>query len=455
MYRRGTSTRQPADIARRRVGLAFGTIGLAVGSLAYATPAPAQPASAADGTWSDAKVIAQDPWISPYGDPAVKTNVASNGRVLTQWLQGADQLWGATRAPGGDWRAAQRISGAGQSVWNDAATAWGNGAITVAWRGTDANHVTGVWVRDLRADGTWGPVQRVARTGSSSVNRIDLEFDRNAAVTAAAWVRAGEVRVGWRPAGGGWQLSQPVPVTNASPLAVNVDANGRVDVLVWSHGKISSVRMHPNGTWQSPVQIAPRAGATWTGYSAVDSNGAGDLTIGWLERAGGQTKSVVATREVGQFWSIHELPDSAGGVDVAMSADGMVSAAWIAPTSATVRLQQRAADGTWGPIQELDSFPNEVSDSIGIDANARGDAIVRYLAQPCASGDPCRTWTVVRCISGDGCSAPMELAPPVWWFYPEVRLGPQGEAYAQWGAGCHTEACYYTAVRSRILPPPI
>jgi len=58
-------------------------------------------------------------------------------------------------------------------------------------------------------------------------------------------------------------------------------------------------------------------------------------------------------------------------------------------------------------------------------------------------------------MSGNGCSPPMELAPPAWWLYPEVRIGPAGEAYAQWGAGCHTEACYNTSVRSRTLPPPI
>ena len=173
MYIRESSTRQPTNPTRPRIGLALGTIGLAVGSLGYATPPPAQAESAADGSWSDVKVIGENPWISPYGD-SVKTTVASNGRALTQWLQGVDQLWGATRAPGGDWRAAQRISGAGQTVWNDAATAWGNGAITVAWRGADASHVTGVWVRDLRADGSWGRCSeshrpaRAASTGSIS-----------------------------------------------------------------------------------------------------------------------------------------------------------------------------------------------------------------------------------------------------------------------------------------------
>ena len=427
--------------------------GLALLAGAVASPASGAPAP---GAWGPLRTLQEDPFLLDVDD----VTVLGNGRALVLWEQEGDEaaIWASTRPVGGSWSAPRRLSLPGHWAVDSLAVASGNGGATVFWEDDADGPGLEFWNRRLNGDGTWGPARLIAET---TTNIVDLVADQNAdGDMAIAWhARGSRVQAAVRPAGGSWQVSEPQPSLQSGPDGLVVDADGAVTVVFrapcCSHNRsaIWASDVRGDGSWSTAVRLGPTRDARLAPPEQeieLGDNVRGDVVIAWTERdTNGGMRSVVRSRAVGQDWSApHLLPGRSTGPEVGVSRAGRLVAGWIDTAGGTaVRLARADADGTWGSPRTLFAVDRDISAyTADLDVNGNGDALLGYR-----TGERHR---IARCLAGGGCSQPALPAPPEWYDYVDIALGPTGGSVAAWASGCRTEACYATAINARLLGPP-
>lgn len=349
-------------------------------------------------------------WLRPVSAPASAWSVDAQdvaldaqGNAVAVWTaNGSDRkTQAATRPVGGAWSAPVTLSPDGEyDDWDPAVAVGANGDAVAVWSSV--------------------------RNSSGWTRQIVLSSSREA--------------------GGQW--SEPIALSDTVAIAISyepdvvVDADGNA-TAIWSEetGSASAVhaRTRPKGgEWGPPVELTDSL-VTSTPRLAVDPQG--DVTAVWNwnvpERGSGTIQSSI--RPAGGPWSAEPVDvsgdEAAVEPQLAVDAHGNAVAVWhrFIGFDSVVRAAWRVAGSGWGAAVDL----------------SRGD-LRGSLAQVAIDGDGTATavWesydasgTVIRSSSsavGGAWSDPVDVSVrddgPWPGSFPQVAVGPQGDATAIWRA---------------------
>jgi hypothetical protein len=331
------------------------------------------------------------------------------------------------------------------------------------WQGsTDDDSGFSIWSRPLRADGTWGPVDKVIDIAGARTVRLEAVAGGDRYLAVMTINGAGRGVVVQKTGAGHWDapLGLP-PAFSAKKLAV--DANRLVvagvnygsgeepptiDALTWREGSWTSQRLGPQPGRELDVPNINVRSAT---------NSSGAHAFAWKELAeddpDGPVALVVAYRGVDEAEFDDPVVLSASvpcryGVfcgDLGMSRTGAVTAAW--PDTDGLLLSRRDPDdGTWEPPEVLMTSDSDLYPVV--DVHMTGPALVAVAADVGAD----ERLHVVSCSGKDECGDPTILTAPPTWVPSVMSAGPNRSGTYLWGAGCRTEECYPRHVMARSLP---
>lgn len=329
-------------------------------------------------------------WIAPRtlspaaGDAVGATGgVDAAGTATIVWQQysavAQPRIMASTRAPGGDWTAAQPISAEGAAVGEqpppsalDPRVAVGpDGTVVAVWRYRDGGgYVVEGAVRP--PGGPWGAPQvlsRAARRYDAPTVTVGADGD-----AVAAWVRDGQtgmsVEAVTRPAGGGW--SAPVTLSAAGATEAALPALGPGDggvIAAWSWRggagdlwRVQAAALTPAG-WSAPHDLSQPTTSPPVPAAAALPGGGG--WVAWDREAGTGKVVEAAARDGAGAWgkpaTLTDPDATAGAPDLERSGDGRIALATaVGMGPATARVEVRfATSAGWtapevvGPATEL------------------------------------------------------------------------------------------------------
>ena len=341
--------------------------------------------------WGPKRVVTSDTRISGGGVDGPTVVVTPSGTAVAMWLEQRPSrpprvMVSQRRAGHRNWQPKQMLA----RGFFGAIEAHGRNRVTVAWQSGDARYAE-ISVQTLRRNGTWGPIQQIARwrdRGGVTVSLLLAANDRGD--MAAVWTRAHYIRVAYRPAGSSWREPTTIPVHGAYAYdgMANVSRDGQVDVVFPGPG---DTRARDVFAWHRAL------GGVWSGESlgrlpgqrtfSAAGNPDGDLAVTWMTRDNRNDPRRVVLRyrsSGGTFTQPETLATDAKLPQLDIAHSGVVTVAWLARVDdlARVDLARRLLDGSYSATQRLAQRPfnRYYGPLLGVDVNARGDGVVHRLA---------------------------------------------------------------------------
>jgi hypothetical protein len=326
--------------------------------------------------------------------------VRPDGEALGVWTGPGGGIEARVRTPAGAWGATQTLSSTPEPVrpvgaFTPDGTAW------AAW--TEGYYPGSVHVASRAPGGSFGPAQKIS--GDDPVTNFYVPVALAAGTDgtlAAAWiavtgVNVTVVRVAVAPPGGAFGAPETISVEGlvADQQALFVDDHGRV-VVAWTSndGEESSVleaTRSAAGTWSEPLRL--NAPGTTIGLLRFAGTPSGTAIATWssLDEAptpDAQVAVVAVTRDAAGTWSEPaELSGNGDGtVGLAMTADGRRALAWLDGGAAAGRLDPVLGSVAPAPVpEEIADLPWRGVRDLVVDAH--GNALVVWGAEgPGANG---------------------------------------------------------------------
>ena len=344
------------------------------------------------GAWT-AEQVSDGRFDEALGSPAIA--VSATGRQVAVW-GGREDVFSASRQPGGDWSESQPI---------------------------------------------------VDEACSAPADRPDLAVDA-AGDSFAVWQveRSGrsEIYFAYRPVSGGWGAPALIGGTGSgdrrSP-AIVVDALGNATAL-WSEWRNRSYDLYActrsaGGSWSAPALVASQAGH-WLRNPDIAAGPAGALVAVWEQVTPDHPEDTIlafATKHVGGAWSAAaEIPGAAGSApSLAVDASGTAYLVWKG-ISPDIYLSNRPAGGAWTSKETVDDGPAETPvGNPAVAADPAGNVVVVWQDSRSGSGDwgiysALRTttglWSDNMRVDDDPGNTNQVM--------PAVAVDPAGNAYALW-----------------------
>jgi PKD domain len=301
----------------------------------------------------------------------------------------------------------------------------------------------------------WLPVDKLAGPDSYGAG---VALNAGGDAVATWWVpsppRAGSILVArYRGAAAG-DWGKPVVVARGitGPPAVAIDGHGDA-MVVWAEGRwpsrviFWSSLAQTTGTWLPPTEISGPAAALDDPLVAADA--AGDVTVGWRQRAGGVDHLRVAYRPAGGAWvtptDITTMP-AMYFPELVASEDGFTLLSWFERPAQTLRAAL-GYRGTWQPPATIASgdavaaltYSGEHSSAIGTGGMAavgwtavrHGNAITQAAVRPAGESD----WSAADSVSFEDGQAGV----------PQFAIDGNGDVTAVWATNVDLETSYRSA----------
>jgi hypothetical protein len=417
--------------------------------------------------------------LSPPGAFLTSTSVAADsaGEVTAVWDQstGAGQFVVAAEHPdSGGWETPVYLSDHSPEIGGPQVVVDPQGDATAVW---SDNSVVKTATRP--AGGTWGasvilsaasfslepevPVPWVAANAADQAAAIWDSYDHNNDTDNTT------VEAAVRSADGSW--GTPIDLgsvgSGVAPRVV-IDGQGNA-TAVWNvnsgtQASVLAATRPAGGTWSTPVQLSATGEFAVQPQVAVDAQGG--VTAVWVHDDGANSHIVqAAVRPAGGPWQspvdVSAVGESGVDPEVAVDAQGDATVVWdhydgafSASTVYNVQTAVRPAGGAWQTPADLSTTSTLPSDP-QLTVNARGDAIAAWdLGDP--APDYYHTAQAAVRPAGGVWQAPVALAPTdVGSESPVVALDEQGNATAIWhhslGESTALQAAGYDVAGPRLL----
>lgn len=396
--------------------------------------------------------------------------VDRSGVTVATWTEETattERVWSAVRdLDAAEWSRPLVVSPPNMRVWTHAIVPYRSGAM-VFWQGSeDGAGGFSIWSRQVDADGSRGPIQRVVSVADNAV-RLLVDSGPNASLAVATLDEERRPLVLRRVPGGTWQ-ALPTPGSELTLHGLAVDED-RVTILGLETGG-DDPTLHL-ATWQDEAwsldQIGPADGydlETPNVTVALHSGPKGEVAAIWKEwlEAGPEVPNrlMVAYRGAGaeKVESTHELTATAACRwadlcgSLALGRRGALLAAWQETTGQAnepeLVMSRRRTDGSWSTREVLLTSRYQTSPLVvGHDS---GNSLIVTQAE--ADGE----WrlNVFSCPPRGSCEPPAALSKPPTRNGLGVAAGPRGSATLLGGSRCKGEECYWSPdVLARTRPP--
>ncbi|HEY0280073.1 MAG TPA: hypothetical protein VGC32_17555 [Solirubrobacterales bacterium] len=281
----------------------------------------------------------------PHSGEASAPRVASDatGRVTVVWEQPGPRgstIDVATRVPGGDWSAPQRLSRPGQRAEAPHLAVDPAGAAVAVWRRDDGAHLIVQAAVRRDASAPWSaPVDLSAKGENAGSPAVAIDPDGEA---VAAWQRFDGshhiVQVSARPADGRW--APPIDLSargrNAAEVRVALSSKGEA-IAIWERfdGVVERIQASTRaaaGGWSAPENLTGLPGSAHYPRLAIDPDGlARAVWEGYAPRGSSGGRIEEESRPPGGPWSAPEtieVPELWPEPALAVGADGEAAVAW-------------------------------------------------------------------------------------------------------------------------------
>lgn len=411
------------------VGTRLGSFrrGRLVGFVASLVLLTASGASRATPTWLHPDDLSA---VGSVGHPQIALDAA--GDAFAIW-EHSGAVEAATRHAGGNWGAAQVISGGCGSASGSELAVNPTGMAMAVW--TCSGSGNSVIQAALRPAGrAWSPAETLSVQGYDA-NAAQVALDPAGDATAV-WKRndgtTDRIQGDYRPVKGTWL--PPVYISGgANYPQVAIDAGGNA-VAVWQafDGTAQAAQCSNAGTWSSP-QVLSTGGTSWYPQVGVDS--AGDAIAVW-SRQDPSLVAQAATRPAGGTWgppkNLSKPNDNAFGPQVAMAPGGAAVVVWVdAGAAFSIQASSQPAGGGWSAPRDVSDFSSHFG-SYAVAIDPAGEALVDWsrqaggvLAVEAARGRVGGTWTAPRTLSAENVDADQS----------DTALDAAGDGAAVWVRG--------------------